>query len=168
MTPSSILPFEELATSILAAAKLNLQTDGCLIPMVFIVPRSGPMGGVPMSFDGPAEKRLKYGLLYEVVLPTNPKCIITLNDTYMKKYEKKDYKSESLAAAKAAGDSEVGEGIALMVHTPEHNWGITCTYTRSGDTITFDPETVMRNESGAELGGSLGPPPWGKGTTVAN
>ncbi len=168
MSPSSILPFEELAKSILAAAKENLQTDGHLIPIVFIVPRSGQIAGVPMSFDGPDEKRLKYRLLYETVLPTNPKCIITLNDTYMKKYQPEDVKIESLAAAKAAGDSEVGEGIALMVSTPEHNWGITCTYTRSGDKITFDPVTVMRNEAGAELGGSLGPPPWGRGTTVAN
>lgn len=164
----TILPFEELAKSILAAAKENLRADGHLVPIVFIVPQDGSIAGVPMSFDNRAEKSLKYRLLYDAVLPTNPKCIITLNDTYMKRYQKEQLKIESLAAAKAAGDAEVGEGIALMVFTPEHNWGITCTYTRSGSTFLFDPETVMRNEAGAELGGSLGPPPWGKSSKKAN
>lgn len=164
MTEPSILPFEALAMGILDAAKENLQKDGHLIPLAFVFPADGkPMMGIPMMFDGPEEKRYKYNKLWEMILPTNPKCVMTLNDCYMKRYapEAKFEKVVCLADAKAAGDTQVVEGVMVMVSTPEHQWGVTVTYVRDGETIVFDPVNIMRNEAGKELSGGLLPPLWG-------
>lgn len=164
-TANHILPLQDLAMSILEAAQENLQRDGRLIPIVFVCPGDGSeLMGIPMMFDGPEEKRFKYNMLWEMILPTNPKGVMTLNDCYMKRYapDAKPEKSICLADAKAAGDTEVAEGIMLMVSTPEHQWGVTVTYIREGEKIVFDPINVMRNEAGAELSGGLLPPLWGK------
>ena len=75
------LNLREFAQRVLEIAKQNLQADGCLIPIAFIV---GPEGTelVQLSFQNHEEKECEYQELVRLAHEKNASAIVTVNDAY--------------------------------------------------------------------------------------
>ncbi len=170
------LPFKKQAEDFLTVAKRILSDNGKLIPVVNVM--SGSLeDGLDIEVYGmvhgnDAEKYACYRGLWEKVLPSNPACIVMINDSYIFHPASgtglKD-KPTSLALAYRNGDPAVAQCIMMTVFPRgNHAWAINQPYDDRGPDkkIVFGEPVTIANETGTDIGGGLGPRPWTRQTNL--
>jgi hypothetical protein len=170
------LSHKKFAMTLLEAAKENLLCSGSLMPTVMVVGNQSVLRIYGLHFSGLQEKLATYKDLWDQVLPTNPKVIVTLNDSYGVRMEGGDASEKALALLKRygdlhsayqAGDEHVYEVLSMCVYPRgEHGWSCGVIYDRRSGRIVFGKTEINKNEDGKSLGGELGPEPWCRSANV--
>lgn len=159
------LPFREIAEQLLKQAMELLVEHSHLTPVVFVVGTEG-LSVYAIQYGTVDEKYAAYKSLWAQVLPTNPECIITINDAFGWRPSEGQGLADrpaSLSWAHKMGDPNVAEAVMLAVYPKGTNaWGIKVPYDRHNPAKrpVFGEPDIKENESGIEIGGGLGPQPW--------
>ncbi|MFB3814731.1 MAG: hypothetical protein ACE14L_11525 [Terriglobales bacterium] len=129
------LDLREFAFRALDIAKENLQNDGHLVPVAFLVTPGG-VDVMDASFDNEDQKVTRHTAIVAAARTSNAAAIITINDAHMgSAADPEGYYWGKLAAEGAP------ECLLLTISGPAiTTWNLLLPYRRTADGITFgDP-----------------------------
>lgn len=156
------MDLEHYATDMLAIARANLERDGDLMPIVFLLTGGGKVIAIGLADLGPTveTKRATYAAVSRMAALERAVAAITINDTWMVKADATLSREEVDRVRPSEHPNRV-EGLVASIILPDGSLSgmISQTYHREEGGIRWDPAEQLPNLGGESSQQLL--PPWG-------